>query len=66
MNKKTIGIISLVVGIIVLAFGISSMGSFASDISEALTGAPTDRAMWLLIAGVVLAITGAIFVSQNQ
>ncbi|MFP4472516.1 MAG: DUF3185 family protein [Candidatus Omnitrophota bacterium] len=66
MNKKAIGITSLAIGVVVLVYAVMSMDSFASDISEALTGSPTDKAMWLLIGGVVLTIVGAIFTSEHS
>jgi hypothetical protein len=34
------------------------MNSAGSDISRFFTGAPTDKAMWLLIGGIVASVVG--------
>ncbi len=56
--NKVIGVVLLVVGIILLYFGWEAYNSFASDVSQELTGETTDNAMWYLIGGVVAAIVG--------
>ena len=57
MNKG-ISVALLVVGVILLAFGISAYHSTSSDISRFFTGAPTDKALWLLIGGFIVGIVG--------
>lgn len=57
MNSM-ISIILLIVGVVLIAFGISAMDSFSSDVSNFFTGSPTDKAVWLLVGGVVLSIAG--------
>ncbi|MBG24404.1 MAG: hypothetical protein CMF22_13255 [Idiomarinaceae bacterium] len=56
--NKVIGIILLVVGIILLYFGYEAYNSPASEISNAVTGEPTDNAMWYLIGGAIAVIVG--------
>jgi di/tricarboxylate transporter len=51
-------VVFLVVGIILLIWGLYEMESFSSDISRIFTGTPTDKAIWLLIGGTVLSILG--------
>jgi hypothetical protein len=48
----------LIVGIMLVIFGISAVESFSSDVSRFFTGAPTDRAIWLLIGGVFASVIG--------
>jgi hypothetical protein len=48
----------LVVGVILLVFGLNAYHSASSDVSRFFTGAPTDKALWLLIGGVVASIVG--------
>ncbi|RUO25741.1 hypothetical protein CWE09_03145 [Aliidiomarina minuta] len=55
---KFISLAILVAGLILLYFGYQESESFASDVSEAVTGQPTDNAIWFLISGAVLAIIG--------
>jgi hypothetical protein len=57
---RILGIVLLVVGIILLAFGISASRSISSDVSNFFTGQPTDRSIWLLIGGAVSLVVGII------
>jgi len=50
----------LVVGIILFVFGLNAYHSASSDVSRFFTGAPTDKALWLLIGGLVAGIVGFI------
>jgi hypothetical protein len=64
MNKP-LGIALLVVGVVLIVFGISASDSFGSDVSRFFTGTPTDRSMWLLLGGIVAAIVG-LFLSLGR
>ena len=57
MNKAT-GLALLVVGIVLIIFGVNASDSIGSDISRFFTGTPTDKSMWLLLGGVAAAIVG--------
>ena len=59
MNKKTIAIAMLVAGIVLLVWGYSMSQGFGSQVSRAFSGSPTDKAMWTMIGGAVLAAVGA-------
>ena len=59
MNRP-VSIILLVVGIILVIYGISSSHSISSNVSQAVTGTPTDHTMWLLIGGVVVGLIGLV------
>ena len=48
----------LAVGVILLAFGLNAYHSASSDVSRFFTGAPTDKALWLLIGGAAAGIVG--------
>lgn len=50
----------LVVGILLLIFGISSADSFGSHVSRAVAGHPTDKAMWLMIGGAAATVVGLV------
>ena len=56
--NKAIGIALLVVGVILLVWGINASESVGSEISKTFTGSPTDKSIWLIIGGVVSGITG--------
>lgn len=57
--QRLIGYAALAIGIILLVMGIRATESFGSQVSEFFTGAPTDKAVWLIIGGAVLTIVGA-------
>lgn len=57
MNKG-ISVALLVAGIVVIIWGVSASQSFSSDVSRFFTGSPTDKAMWLLIGGILAAVVG--------
>ena len=47
-----------VVGVVLIVFGMNASASLGSRLSELFTGAPSDRTIWLLLAGVAAAIIG--------
>ncbi|MEK6700937.1 MAG: DUF3185 family protein [Planctomycetota bacterium] len=58
--NKAVGLALLVVGVVLLIFGISAADAPASDISRFFTGQPTDRSMWFMLGGVALIIIGGV------
>ena len=67
MSSRLLGIILLVVGILLVAFGINASDSVSDSVSEGFTGRFTDKTMWYLIGGAALAIGGAslVFVGRS-
>ena len=57
MNKM-ISIILLVGGVVLMILGFQATKSFSSDVSRFFTGSPTDKAIWMLICGIIAAIIG--------
>lgn len=58
--NKTISLVFLVVGVVLLIYGLNSSDSVASEVSEAVTGTPTDKSMWLVILGAVGVVAGGV------
>jgi hypothetical protein len=56
--NKALGIALLVVGVILLVWGLNAEGSFGSEVSKTFTGHPTDKTMWLIIGGAASGLTG--------
>jgi len=56
--NKLIFIALLVGGVVLMILGVQAMNSFNSDVSRFFTGSPTNKAVWMLIAGLVAAIIG--------
>ena len=55
------GIVStalIIAGIALLVMGVLAMDSFSSDVSRFFTGTPTDKSVWMFIAGVLALIAG--------
>jgi hypothetical protein len=64
--KKAVLLAILVGGIILVIFGISASKSFSSDFSRFFTGSPTDKAIWMLIAGIVAVVIGLAGLLRGQ
>ena len=59
MNKMvSLGL--LVGGVVLMVIGISATNSFSSDVSRFFTGSPTDKAVWMLIGGIIAAVIGLV------
>ncbi len=58
--SKPLSIALLVGGVILLVFGLGASDSLGSEVSEAVTGAPTDKTIWLVAGGAILAILGGV------
>ena len=58
--NRSISAIILIAGLIVLGIGINAANSVGSETSEAFTGAPTDKALWLMIGGGLVALFGLV------
>ena len=56
--NKAISLAILAGGILLAIFGVEAVNSTGSDISRFFTGAPTDRAMWMLVGGLVASVVG--------
>lgn len=57
MNKP-VSIALLIVGVILVIYGINAGDSVASEVSEAVTGAPTNRTIWFLVLGIIAGLLG--------
>lgn len=65
MNKPlSIGL--LVAGIVLTVLGVSATNSFSSDVSRFFTGSPTDKAVWMLIGGLIMAVVGLVGLTMGS
>jgi Protein of unknown function (DUF3185) len=55
---KPLGIALLALGIVLIIFGINASNSVGSDFSRFFTGAPTNKAVWMLLGGIASVIVG--------
>ena len=56
--NKIFSLALLVGGVVLMILGINATNSFSSDVSRFFTGSPTDKAVWMLIGGIVAAVAG--------
>jgi hypothetical protein len=59
-TNKLIGIILLVLGAVLIYFGLNATESPTEEIAEAVTGRYTDQTMYYLIGGAVSAVLGLV------
>ncbi len=57
MNRG-IAVALIIVGIILIIYGVKASNSFNSDISRFFTGSPTNKTIWLMIGGAFVAGVG--------
>jgi len=65
MNRP-ISLALLAGGIVLIIFGFNASNSFGSDISRFFTGSPTDKAIWMLVGGVVAAVAGLLGLARGS
>ena len=56
--NKLVSLALLIGGIVLIIMGFNATHSFTSDVSRFFTGSPTDKAVWMLIGGLVAAVVG--------
>jgi len=59
--NRLLGIALFVVGVLLVIFGINASDPFASDFSRFFTGTPTEKSIWMLIAGLVSSAVGLFY-----
>jgi len=48
----------LAVGILLLIYGLNASNSVSASVSQAVTGSPTDKSIWLIVLGIVGILCG--------
>ncbi len=56
---RLISLALLIGGIVLIVYGVRATDSLGSDFSRFFTGSPTEKSIWLLIGGFVMAAIGA-------
>jgi Protein of unknown function (DUF3185) len=56
--NRIVSLALLAAGVVLIVIGINAMNYFSSDVSRFFTGLPTDKAVWMLIGGVLAAVVG--------
>jgi hypothetical protein len=58
--NKIVSLALLVGGVVLIVIGVNATNSFSSDVSRFFTGSPTDKAIWMLLGGIVAALVGVV------
>jgi hypothetical protein len=64
--NRVISLVLLVGGIVLIILGVQATNSFASDVSRFFTGSPTDKAVWMLIGGLLAGVIGLVGVMRGS
>jgi divalent metal cation (Fe/Co/Zn/Cd) transporter len=56
--NKIVSLALLIGGVVLIVFGIQATNSFSSDVSRFFTGTPTDKSVWMFIAGILALVAG--------
>ena len=65
MNKP-LSLALLAGGILLIIFGFNASNSLGSDVSRFFTGSPTDKAIWMLVGGVVATVAGLLGLARRS
>ncbi len=64
--NKVIFLALLAGGVVLIVLGINATNSFTSDVSRFFSGSPTNKAIWMLVGGVVAALAGLIGIFRGS
>ena len=57
-TKRIVGVVLIVLGAVLLYFGLQATDAPVEQVRESITGDYSDRTMWYLIGGAVAAVAG--------
>ena len=63
--NRALAIGLLIGGVVLVGFGIQATNSLSSDVSRVFTGSPTDKAIWMLVGGLVTSVIGLVLLFRG-
>jgi hypothetical protein len=63
--QRTVGVVLLVAGIVLLIVGMNASNSVADQVSNTFTGRFTQSTMWCILGGITAAVLGLFMVLVN-
>jgi len=63
--KKLIPLSILIVGLVLVFLGLEANDSFGSAVSEVINDAPSNKAIFLLVGGILATVVGAVGVFRK-
>ena len=64
--NKTVALAFLAGGIVLLVFGYREAQSLSSGFSRIVTGSPSNKATWMIIAGIIATVAGLLSLARNS
>jgi uncharacterized membrane protein len=59
-SSPLVAIVILALGVLLLVWGFNAGDSLASNISETVQGAPSDKSITLIVIGAIVAVVGLV------
>lgn len=56
--SRLFSVLLLVAGIVLLVYGLDASNSVSSSVSQAVSGTPTNKSIWLIVVGVIGILSG--------
>ena len=56
--SRLFSVVLLVAGIVFLVYGLDATNSVSSSVSQAVSGTPTNKSIWLIVVGVIGILSG--------
>ena len=63
--SRAVSLALLAGGIVLIILGINASNALSSDVSRFFTGAPTDKAIWMLVGGVAASVIGLVGLTRG-
>lgn len=62
---RILGIALLIVGVLLVFWGLNEADSLGSEISEFFGGSPSNKAIWLIVLGVISSVVGLVLTLRS-
>lgn len=59
-TDRILGVGLIVIGVALLLAGLNATESISSEFSKLFQGAPSDKAIWLMVGGALVAVIGVV------
>ena len=64
--KNPLGLMVIAVGVVLLIFGFIASDSLSSSFSKFFNGTPSDKAIWLIIGGILTIGVGSLLAWRSS
>jgi hypothetical protein len=64
--SKTVSLLFLFGGLALLFFGYNEAHTVRSNVLQVFTGSPSDKAIWMIVAGAIAVVAGVIGLTNSS